>query len=241
VARTQSPEPAAPKRRFGRKPKPDDGTPSGWQQFKQTMAIVQRHDRRTIPVAIAVGIVLFAIGLGVGFLVHHVLLLGVLGLAVGLLSIQIFLGLRARKAVYAEISDQRGAALSIVRKMRGDWKITEMVQFTRQQDFVHRVVGRSGIVLIAEGRPQAARELLITEARRIKRVASDVPVHEIIIGDRPGDVPLGKLSAQIGRFPRKLGKDEVRALDVKLRAVANTSVPLPKGPLPTHMKRPKIR
>jgi hypothetical protein len=241
VARTRTPEPAAPKRRFGRKPKADDGTPSGWVQFKQTLAIVQRHDRRTIPVAIAIGLVLFGIGLGVGFAVHHALLLGVLGFAVGLLSVQIFIGIRARKAVYADVADQRGVALQVVRKMRGDWKITEMVQFTRNQDFVHRVVGRPGIVLIAEGRPQAARDLLITEARRIKRVASDVPVHEIIIGDRPGDVAIGKLNSHLGRLPRKLGKDQVRALDVKLRAVANTSVPLPKGPLPTHMKRPKIR
>lgn len=241
MARTRTPEPAAPKRRFGRKPKVDDGTPSGWQQFTQTLAIVRRHDRRTIPVGIAIGLVLFGVGLGVGFLIHHALLLGVLGFAVGLLSVQIFLGLRARKAVYAEVGDQRGVALSVVRKMRGDWKITETVQFTRNQDFVHRVVGRPGIILIAEGRPQAARDLIIIEARRIKRVASDVPVHEVIIGDRPGDVPIGKLSAHLGRLPRKLGKDQVRTLDVKLRAVANTSVPLPKGPLPTHMKRPKIR
>ncbi len=241
MARTRTPEPAPPRRRFGRKAKAGDGTPSGWQQFKQTLAIVRRHDPKTIPVAIALGLALFGAGLGVGFAVHHAVVLGVLGFAVGLLSVQILIGIRARKAVYAEVADQRGVALQVVRKMRGDWKITEMVQFTRNQDFVHRVVGRPGIVLIAEGRPQAARDLLITEARRIKRVASDVPVHEVIIGDRPGDVPIAKLNTTLGRLPRKLRKDEVRALDVKLRAVANTSVPLPKGPLPTHVKRPKIR
>lgn len=240
MARTRTPEPAAPTRRFGRKRKERD-RPSGWQNFKRTVQIVHRHEPRTIPVAIAISLVLFGIGLGVGFAVHQAPILGILGFLVGLLFFQIFIGTRARRAVYAEVADKRGVALEVVRKMRGEWKITEMVQFTRNQDFVHRVVGRPGIVLIAEGRPQAARDLLITEARRIKRVASDVPVHEVIIGDRPGDTPLAKLSSVLGRLPRTLRKNEIGALDVKLRAVAGTSMPLPKGPLPTHMKRPKIR
>ncbi len=238
--RTPEPDPK-PKRRFGRRRQRPDGELSGFQQFRQVIPIIRRNDKRALPISAAIFVVVLGILIGVGFLVGHPIALSILGVAFGALAALNFFGWRGRKAVFAEVGDQKGIALEVVRRLRGDWKITEAVQFTRNQDFVHRIVGRPGIVLIAEGRPQAARELLITEARRIKRVAAEVPVHEVIIGDRPGDVTIGKLSNYMSRLPRKLGKDQVRTLDVKLKAVGGTNIGLPKGPLPTHVKRPKIR
>lgn len=214
---------------------------SGFQQFKQVFAVVRRHDPRTIPIGIGLAVVVLAVLLGIGFAIGHPISFGILGLAAGLVAGQIYIGSRARRAVFAEVADQKGVALEVIRRMRGDWKITEAVQFNRNQDFVHRVVGRPGVVLIAEGRQQAARDMLITEARRVRRIASDVPVHEIVIGERPGDIAIGKLNTHLMRLPRKLGKDQVRSLDVKLKAVGGTNIGLPKGPLPTHAKRPKIR
>lgn len=240
MARTSDPSPA-PKRRFGRRRKAAAGEPSTWENFTKTVAIIRRNDRRALPYGIGAGVLVLAVLLGIGFAIGHWTTFLVVGLVLGLLGGMNTFLFRGRKAVYAEVEGQKGVALHVVRQMRGDWKITEAVQFNRSQDFVHRVVGRPGIVLIAEGRPQAARDMMITEARRVRRVAADAPLHEVVVGTGVGEVPLGKLSNHLTRLPRKLGKDQVRSLDVKLKAVGNTNIGLPKGPMPTHVKRPKVR
>jgi hypothetical protein len=46
--------------------------------------------------------------------------------------------------------------------MRGDWRVTPAVGFTREQDLVHRVLGKPGVILVAEGarkpHPQPRRQ-----------------------------------------------------------------------------------
>lgn len=184
---------------------------------------------------------LVGIGLAVGFAIDHVIIAPVIGAILGVLAALNLFFYRAQRGVYAEAADKPGVAVQVVRQMRGDWKITEAVQFNRNQEFVHRIVGRPGVILLAEGRSRNVRDLLAAEARRTRRIAPDVEVHEIVVGDREGDVPLIKLRSRLNRLPRALKKSTVRALDVKLKAVANTNVPLPKGPLPTRMPRGKMR
>jgi hypothetical protein len=237
VARTPAAAPK-PKRRFGRKPKTTNGEPGQAAQIKAALAILRRQEPAALWRGAVLGIVVLAIFIGLGFALGHLILLPILGVLLGLMAAFVFLGRRAEKAVLSDVADRPGVALEVVRRMRGDWKITEAVQFTRNQDFVHRVVGRPGIILLAEGRPHAARELLRTESRRVRRVAPDAPIHEYVIGD---DVQLAKLSTTLVKLPRTLKPAEVKTLNVKLKAVANTAVPLPKGPMPTRMPRGKIR
>ena len=77
-----------------------------------------------------------------------------------------------------------------------------MVAFNKQQDMVHRVVGPPGIVLVGEGNPHRVKTLLANEERRHARVASEVPIHQVVVGDGEGQVPLTKLV----RHVTKLGK-----------------------------------
>ncbi len=244
MARTPPPEPPR-RRRFGRRRKATaegaPAAPGALAQFRQSFSITRKHDPRAVWFSLLIMVVVVGAFVGLGFALNHHLLLPILGVFIGILAGFNFFGWRAQRAVYAEVGDRRGVALEVIRRMRGDWKITEAVQFTRNQDFVHRVVGRPGILLIAEGRPQAARELLRTEARRIRRVAPDVPVHEIVIGAGTQDVPVAKLRQHLTKMKRALKPADVRSLDVKLKAVAGTSLPLPKGPMPTRMPRGKIR
>jgi hypothetical protein len=243
VARTPPPAPE-PKRRFGRKAKAapaEDKGPGVIANVKAAYGVLRKHEPRALWLALAIVVVVIGAFVGIGFATGHVIILPILGVLVGVVGALNLLGWRAQKAVLDDAADKRGVALEVIRRMRGDWKITEAVQFTRNQDFVHRVVGRPGIVLIAEGRPQAARELLRTESRRARRVAPDVAVHEIVIGPREDEVPLAKLTNRLTKLPRTLKPAEVRSLDIKLKAVAGTSLPLPKGPMPTRMPRGKIR
>ncbi len=52
------------------------------------------------------------------------------------------------------------------------------------------MIGPPGIVLIGEGNPHRLRPLLTQERRKHERVDSEVPVHEIVVGNDEGQVPL---------------------------------------------------
>lgn len=150
-------------------------------------------------------------------------------------------GRRFQHVAFAQVEGKPGAAASVVSGMRGDWKITPAVQLNRAQDVVHRAVGRPGIVLLAEGRGRGVRELLGAEVRRVRRVAGDTPVHDVIVGDGEGEVPLRKLQAHLTKLPRRLRPAEIKELDARLRALAGTAMPIPKGPVPGRPPRGRMR
>ena len=54
---------------------------------------------------------------------------------------------------------------------------------------------------------------------------------------RPGEVPLPKLQNTLMRKPRALKKDQVNALDRRLKALGGVAMPLPKGPIPRNVPR----
>jgi hypothetical protein len=117
--------------------------------------------------------------------------------------------------------------------------MTPAIAMTRNQDFVHRVVGRPGVVLVAEGSGARPRELLIAELRKVKRVAGDVPVYDIVVGDGPGQVPLKRLQVHMMKLPRNLKGKEVNAMEARLKAMGSMAMAMPKGPMPRGGKVPR--
>jgi hypothetical protein len=113
-----------------------------------------------------------------------------------------------------------------------------MVAVNKNQDMVHRSVGRPGIVLTAEG-TFATRQLLQTARRDAERFAPGVPIYEITIGDGDGEVPLRKLQKHVGKFKKTLSPHQVREVRARLKAVGGMSLPLPKGPMPKNVRVPK--
>jgi hypothetical protein len=111
------------------------------------------------------------------------------------------------------------------------------VAFNRNQDVVHRVVGRAGVILVGEGRGAGVKQLMGDQLRRIRKVVGDAPLHDIVVGDGEGQVPLRKLQAHVMKLPRTLKPREVNAVDSRLKALGGTAMPLPKGPVPTRMPR----
>jgi hypothetical protein len=69
-------------------------------------------------------------------------------------------------------------------------------------------------------------------------VASETPIHEVICGDGPGAVPLGKIAKHVSKLGRNLKPAQMTDVLARLRALdANRSnIPLPKGPVPTNLK-----
>jgi hypothetical protein len=113
-----------------------------------------------------------------------------------------------------------------------------MVAFNKQQDVVHRLVGPPGIVLLGEGDPQRVRQLLTAENRRHARVVSEVPIHEIVVGNGPDEVPLGKLARRVTKMKRQITPAQMTDVVARLKAIdaSRPAVPMPKGPVPTSMK-----
>src|SRR5690606_17700073 len=69
-----------------------------------------------------------------------------IGPLAALLAVMIVLNWRANNAMMAEAEGQPGAAAAILETMRGEWRVTPAAQATTQQDYVHRVLGRPGVI-----------------------------------------------------------------------------------------------
>jgi hypothetical protein len=156
----------------------------------------------------------------------------------GILAALVIFGRRAQKAMYAQIEGQPGAAAAVLGTLRKGWKTDPAIAFNRNQDLVHRVVGPPGIVLVGEGNPNRLRSLLANERRKHERVVAETPIHEVVVGDEPGQVPVNKLTRHVSKMRRELKPAEMTDVLARLRALdANRSnIPLPKGPVPTSMR-----
>ena len=124
--------------------------------------------------------------------------------------------------------------------IRKGWTVTPATSVNRNQDMVHRAVGRPGIVLVAEG-GAAVRTLLNDEKRKMERYARGVPVHELLVGNGDGQVSVRKLQSAMKKFPKKLSAAQLREVRARLKAVGGMNIPIPKGPMPQNLRMPKPR
>jgi hypothetical protein len=115
--------------------------------------------------------------------------------------------------------------------IRKGFTTTSAVSVSRNQDMVHRSVGRAGIVLVGEGSP-AVKQLLQDERKKMERFIPGVTLTEVIVGEGNGQVPLRKLQKHLKKLPKKLNKIQVRELRNRLKAVGGINMPIPKGPMP---------
>lgn len=210
------------------------------QQFARTYTMARKTDRWLWLWILLAFLVLGAVGFALFFfLPGPSLLFAVPGaLIFGVFGALIVFGRRAQRAAYAQMEGRTGAAAAALNTLRRGWKVDAAVGFTRQQDVVHRVVGRPGIVLVGEGNSARLKQLLANERRRHTRVVSDVPIHEIVCGNEAGQVPLPKLVRHVSKLKRAVKPAELTDVIGRLRALdaQRPNVPLPKGPLPTSMK-----
>jgi hypothetical protein len=160
------------------------------------------------------------------------------GILIALLGLLIVLNLRSNTAMMSAAEGQPGAAASILENMRGDWRVTPAVSSTTQMDMVHLVVGKPGVILLAEGNPQRVRSLLGQEKRRLAKVIGNAPLHDYVIGQGENELPIRKLRTTLMRLPRNLSGKDVNALDKRLKALS-ARPQMPKGAIPKNMRPPK--
>ncbi|MFD5426400.1 DUF4191 domain-containing protein [Streptomyces sp. NPDC127084] len=215
--------------------------PGRLKQIALTYKMTRRSDPKIGLIIGAVGIVTFGVLLAIGFLIDHPVYLGILGFLLGFLAMAIVFGRRAERAAFGQMEGQPGAAAAVLQNVGRGWTTTPAVAMNRSQDVVHRAVGKAGIVLVAEGNPNRVKTLLAAEKRKMSRVAVDAPVHDIIVGDGEGQVPLKKLRTTMVKLPRVLSGPQVTQTNDRLRAMGDlmSNMPLPKGPMPKGMRMPR--
>ncbi|MFI8339927.1 DUF4191 domain-containing protein [Streptomyces sp. NPDC085639] len=208
--------------------------PGRLKQIALTYKMTRKADPKVGLIVAGVGIVTFGVFLAIGFLIGHELYLGILGFLVAFLAMAIVFGRRAERAAFGQMEGQPGAAAAVLDNVGRGWTTTPAIAMTRQQDIVHRAVGKAGVVLIAEGNPNRVKPLLANEKKKLARIMPDVPVHAFIVGTGEGEVPLKKVRTTLLKLPRVLAGPQITQVNDKLRAMGDlmSNMPLPKGPMP---------
>lgn len=220
--------------------KKDPNKPSRIGQIRQSYQITKKADPRIGLILLGVFLLAGGIGFGLLYLVFPDTLVFpiVFGVLTGTLATLIIFGRRAQTAALAQIEGQPGAAAAALGLLRRGWKTEPGIGFTKQQDVLHRLVGPPGIVLIAEGNQNRLKPLLASERRKHERVAAEVPIHEVYVGNGEGEVPLRRLVKHVTKLGRNVKPAQMTDVLQRLKALDATrsNIPLPKGPVPTSMK-----
>jgi len=225
---------------------PKDSAPAPKQRrlsaLRDAYTMTRQIDRRIglwISGAFLLPVVVFLL---IGFLVGHPISLAVFGVLAGLLLAMIIFTRRAEAAAFSQVEGQPGAAAAALNLLRRGWTVTPGVAATRNQDVLHRAVGRPGIVLVSEGPPNRAASLISNEKRKLARYVPDVPIYDVQSGNETGQTPIRKLPRALMKLPRNLANRDVDEVRKRLSAMdaRGAQLPIPKGPLPKGMKLPRV-
>ena len=201
---------------------------------------VTKEQKPWIGAAIAFIIVaVTSVGVLLGVLAGHPIYAAFVTTPFALLAAMLFFSLIANRAAYASIEGVAGAGASVLMAIRRGFTTTPMVAVNKQQDMVHRSVGRAGVILVGEG-SNAVRAMLADEAKKVERFVPGVPVATVIVGDGEGRVPLKKLQRHLKKMPKQLSKVQLREVRNRLKAVGGFNMPIPKGPMPKSLRVPKM-
>ena len=217
---------------FKRKSKEKKIKTPRFQTFRDAYAVTKQVKPWISITLIAAFLLTWAIGIGIGIAIGQPVYLGFVFLPIALLAAMLLFTRQAGSAAYVSIEGQMGAGASVLMAIRKGWTTTPAVAVSRNQDMVHRSVGRAGIVITGEG-SDSVKQMMSDERKKAERFAPGVPVIEILIGNEDNRVPIRKLQKEMRRLPKKLTAHQMREVRARLKAVGGMSMPIPKGPMPT--------
>ena len=232
---------------FGRKKNQQETTAKGAVPEKKQSQLAVVKDayklvKKDSPFAIIWCLLVFALilvfGVIIGKNLGHPIYAGFLSLPLAFLA-GFFLFTRfANTAAFASIEGQVGAGASVLMSIRRGFITTPAVNVNRDQDMVHRVSSKAGIILVGEG-GFGVKSLMQDERRKMERFLSGVPVSEVVVGDNQGQVSIRKLQKHLKKLPKKLNTVQLREVRARLRSVGGLNLPMPKGPMPTNIRMPR--
>jgi hypothetical protein len=231
---------------FGRKKKKEEAAAKGDAPKKQSQLAVVKDAYKLVkkdsPLAVVWCLVIFVLVLTFGIIIGnnlgHPIYAGFITLPVAFLAAFFLFTRYANTAAFASIQGQLGAGASVLMSIKRGFVTTPAVNVNRDQDMVHRVSGKAGIVLVGEG-GFGVKSLMQDEKRKMERFLSGVPVTEVIVGENSGQVSIKKLHKHLKKLPKKLNTAQLREVRARLRSVGGLNLPMPKGPMPTNLRMPR--
>lgn len=208
-------------------------------QYFQNLKDSYTISRRTYPwigwALIGVLVVLVVLSVLLAAATHQAawywVLMGVL--LAGMLDM-ILLSWTVRRASYTQIEGMPGAAKAVLDQQGRGWFVEPEPAAVnpKTQDVVWRLVGRPGIVLVAEGPTGRTQRLVQDESKKIKRILSTVPLHVVNVGTGEGQtrlIDLNKTLRQLPTKPTKLTDAEIAQVSKRLSSLGAKALPIPKG------------
>ena len=147
-----------------------------------------------------------------------------------------------RRASYSQIEGRSGAAKLVLDQVlgRGWYLESEPVYINpKTEDVIWRLVGRPGVVLVAEGPGGRLQRPIADEQRVLRRILSTVPAHVINVGIDEGQTRLIDLWPTIRKLPTKptkLTDTEISQVSKRLSSLSSKGLPIPKGIDPTKIR-----
>jgi hypothetical protein len=212
-----------------------------YKQIWQAFQLQRREDKALLPLMVGALLLSVAVFFVIGLFFGLQWVLLPLGVAVGVLAAVSIFGRRVQRSVFSKADGQPGAAGWALDNLRGQWRVTPGVAGTTHLDAVHRVIGRPGIILVAEGAPHRVKSLLAQEKKRTARVAGAMPIYDVVVGNDEGQVPLAKLQRHLMKLPRNISREEMDAMEARLAALGSRAAAMPKGPLPAGAKMRSVQ
>jgi hypothetical protein len=208
-----------------------------WQAFQMQ----RKDDKALLPLMIGVLVLAVVVAFGIGLIFDLEWIFLPFGVVIGALAAFSIFGRRVQSSVYKKADGQPGAAGWALDNLRGQWRVTQGVAGTTHLDAVHRVIGRPGIVLVAEGAPHRVRSLIAQEKKRTARVAGKTPIYDISVGNEEGQIPLKALQRHLMKLPRNISANEMDSLEARLNSLGSRAAAMPKGPLPPGAKMRSVQ
>lgn len=231
---------------FGRKKKKEEVAAKGDAPKKQSQLAVVKDAYRLVkkdsPLAVVWCLLIFVLVLTFGVIIGnnlgHPIYAGFIALPLAFLAAFFLFTRYANTAAFASIQGQLGAGASVLMSIKRGFVTTPAVNVNRDQDMVHRVSGKPGIILVGEG-GFGVKSLMQDEKRKMERFLSGVPVTEVLVGENSGQVSIRKLHKHLKKLPKKLNTAQLREVRARLRSVGGLNLPMPKGPMPTNVRMPR--
>jgi hypothetical protein len=211
------------------------------KQIFEAFRIQRREDSRLIPWMLVAFLGSVAVVFGIGLIFGLEWIFLPFGVAAGVLAAVSVFGRRVQRSVYTKADGQPGAAGWALDNMRGQWRVTQGIAGTTQLDAVHRVIGRPGVILVAEGAPHRVKNLVAQEKKRTARVVGSTPIYEVVVGNEEGEVPLRRLQRHLMKLPRNISVKEMDSIQTRLAALGSRAAALPKGPMPAGAKMRSVQ
>lgn len=230
---------------FGRKKKKEEQAKTGTAKKQSQLAVVKdayRLVKKDSPLAVfwclLVFVLILTFGVIIGYNLDHPIYAGFLSLPLAFLAAFFLFTRYANTAAFSSIEGQIGAGASVLMSIRRGFLTTPAVNVNRNQDMVHRVSGKAGIILVGEG-GFGVKSLMQDERRKMERFLSGVPVTEVMVGDGEGQVSIRKLQKHLKKLPKKLSTVQLREVRARVKSVGGLNLPMPKGPMPTNIRMPR--